>query len=102
MYRSSCERPFSHNTFHKSALCLLSLCLVFIVAACASSTASSQSSDTNTPTPTLTGAVTPAPSVPAISTALIAYKGHSGPVIGVSWSPDGKRLATCGNEGAGA
>src|SRR5579883_2810289 len=41
-------------------------------------------------------APTPTPPIGPAPTAV--YRGHSGPVIGVAWSPDGKRVATCGND----
>src|SRR5579859_7673342 len=49
--------------------------------------------------PSATARATPTPSVPTISMPELSYKGHSGPVVAVTWSPDGKRLASCGNDG---
>ena len=95
------EKSISNPRFHQSTLCLLCSCMLFLFASCASSGASSQGSNSNSSTlkPTPTQVVTPTPSVPVISSPQLTYRGHTGPVIGVSWSPDGKRLATCGNDG---
>ena len=43
--------------------------------------------------------MSPTPSVLALSKALVTYTGHAGPVVEVVWSPDGKSLASCGNDG---
>src|SRR5262245_48842647 len=67
-------------------------CLCVLVAGCAPSSSGAA--------PTPTGPQrTATPSVPELSSALVTYTGHSGPVIGVAWAPDGKTLASCGNDG---
>lgn len=63
---------------------------LLLLAAC-----SSAGGATGTPAP----GATSTPVVPAISTALVTYKGHAGGVIGLAWSPDGKQIASCGDDG---
>lgn len=36
---------------------------------------------------------------PQAGTTVFVYRKHSGPVYGVAWSPDGKRIASWGNDG---
>lgn len=51
-------------------------------------------------TPTTTApTATPTEQVPALSTALVTYTGHTKAVISVAWSPDGTRLASCSDDG---
>jgi len=76
-------------------ICLL-ISLALWLTACGS-TASPGSATPQASTPTATPSPTPA--VPVISSALTTYKGHSGPVIDISWSPDSTRIASCGNDG---
>src|SRR5260370_2966701 len=76
----------------RHALSALCGCLFSLLAACGSSGGTSSGSpSTPTSTPTAT--------VPTSSTPMVTYKGHSGPVISVAWSPDGTRVASCGNDG---
>lgn len=70
----------------------LSLCCAALVLLSACATAGG-TGHTGSPTATST------PVIPAITAALVTYKGHSGPVIGAAWSPDGKQIASCGNDG---
>src|SRR5579883_205517 len=70
--------------------------LLVLLAACSSSGSASTGS---TPTPKPTPSPIPTPNVPAVSKVLTTYKGHSGPVISAQWSPDGTRIASCGNDG---
>ena len=71
--------------------------IILLLTACGSSNTSTGSKATSSTTPTIPA--TPTASVPTISTALVTYNGHTGPVIGISWSPDGKYIASCGNDG---
>ena len=41
----------------------------------------------------------PTPSAPPIGTTLLTYRGHSDTVGGVSWSPDGRLIASASNDG---
>src|SRR5205823_5384311 len=95
------KTPTNSTQLHLLILRLLSCCLLLLLVACASTGGSSTNSTPRTPTPspTATPTFTPTPSGPMISTPLVTYKGHSGPVIGVAWSPDGTQLASCGNDG---
>lgn len=74
-------------------LCLLSALLV----ACSATT--TQVSATSAPKVTPTPKATPTSAAPTVTKALVTYTGHTGPAIGVTWSPDGKKLASCGNDG---
>ena len=106
-YQDPGEKVARKNLFHCPVLRLLLCCLPLLLAACASSGASSSENKTGTPTPSPvpTQAVTPAtpisprPSASVLSKALVTYSGHTGPVIEVVWSPDGKSLVSCGNDG---
>ena len=49
-------------------------------------------------TPTTSPTATPTEHVPALSTALVTYTGHTKAVISVAWSPDGRRLAGGGDD----
>ncbi len=100
MYQAPTQKSTLSPKLHYTVLCLL--CgLFFLLASCGSSGGSSQDSNSNSsaPTPTPTQVVTPTPSAPVISAPQLTYKGHTGPVIGVAWSPGGKHLASCGNDG---
>jgi WD40 repeat protein len=65
------KNSHAHNCCCQVARSLVSLCLFLFVAACASA---------------------PAP------TAITAYHGHTGPVFGMAWSPDGRSFASGGND----
>ncbi|MBA2287035.1 MAG: PD40 domain-containing protein, partial [Ktedonobacteraceae bacterium] len=82
-------------------LTILCCGLCLLLAACGSGGGANSAATPTAPTPaaTPTQAVTPTPSVPTSSTALVKYTGHAGATIGASWSPDGTRLASCGNDG---
>lgn len=75
--------------FHRSVLHLFCCCVLTMVAVSAAFAGSTSVSK----------AAPYMQSAPTLSTALVTYKGHSGPVIGVAWSPDGKWLASSGNDG---
>lgn len=78
------------RTRRSHVLCgTLGCCLLVLLAACGSP-AGAQRSPTGTPQPTATAL----PSGPTLSTALLTYNGHRKAVIGVAWSPDGKRIAS--------
>lgn len=96
MYHASATTLFPrqrHPVFHTSAYALL-LFLAALISACGPA----QTGTPGTSTPPAPKA-TPTSGVPAVTTPLIAYTGHTGPAIGVSWSADGKRIASCGNDG---
>jgi WD40 repeat protein len=78
-----------------AARCCGVLLLASALAAC------TQGSGGQTPASTATpgAAPTATPNIPAISKADVTYTGHRGPVIGAAWSPDGTRIASCGNDG---
>ncbi len=67
-----------------TALGGLLLVLALVLVACGGS---QQSSVTPTPKPG-----------PKPGTTLLTYRGHTGGVTGVSWSPDGKYIASVGND----
>lgn len=79
----------------RGAVALLSCCLLWLVVACGSTPGSA----VVTPAPTATSKPTATPEVPGTATPLLTYSGHVGPVIGVAWSPDNTRIASCGNDG---
>lgn len=62
----------------------LRLCLFLLVAAC-------------TPAPALSS-VSPTASSPAQGASITAYHGHTSLVFAVAWSPDGKRIASGGDD----
>ncbi len=62
----------------------LSLCFFLFVAACA-------------PAP-VPSAITPTASGPTQLTAIAGYHGHTSTVFAVAWSPDGRRIASGGND----
>jgi WD40 repeat protein len=79
---------------HRYLVCYVSCVLVLLLAACASSaTSSAVPTITSAPRPTV--AVTPTTSGKFLSRALVTYRGHVSAVgvVGVAWSPDGKRIA---------
>ncbi len=85
------RRAFDHisvGNIVRHRLRLLPICcfLPMLLAGCGGSTGQVSTAATAT-------------AVPSTSTAVVTYKGHSGPVVNVVWSPDGTRLASCGNDG---
>jgi WD40 repeat protein len=76
----------------------LAILLVIMMAACGSPS-SNQGSTASSTAAKQAATATPTPAVPVISKALLTYKGHSGAVIGVSWSPDGTKIASCSDDG---
>lgn len=64
------------------------VCFLSMLSACAS-----------TPTSTPLVRTTPTESVPMRTDSLLVYKGHMGNVLGIAWSPDGKRLVSCSDDG---
>src|SRR5215469_15578487 len=65
---------------------------VLLLSACGTPSAGTPGS-TSKPLPTATVRV------PTLATPLVTYKRHTGGVIGVAWSPDGKRIASAGDDG---
>jgi WD40 repeat protein len=51
-----------------------------------------------TPTPLLTAQPTPSPRISAAPNALLVYRGHTGAVQSVGWSPDGTRVVSAGDD----
>jgi WD40 repeat protein len=78
-------RKTSLPTYQARCRSMRSLCLVVLVAACTTAPASSHG------LPTASGSA----QVATIS----AYRGHTGTVFAVAWSPDGTRIASEGNDG---
>ncbi len=79
-------------------LAFSSFCLLLALATCGS-TSSGQGNAAGTTSAKTVPTATPTPVVPALSKALVTYKGHSAAVIGVAWSPDGTRIASCSDDG---
>lgn len=90
----SCTTPSPRFSYRAILLATCYAGLILLFAACASSQGASSTS-----TPVSSPVRTPTAAIPTLSNALITYKGHSGPVIGVAWSPNGKWLVSCGNDG---
>jgi WD40 repeat protein len=77
---------------------LISSCLILLLAACGSTPSGQGEAATATVPPTTIVSPTAAPSGPALSSALVTYRGHAGVVVMAAWSPDGKRIVSCGND----
>jgi WD domain, G-beta repeat len=110
IYRAPGKRLALRYRLLQFTIHLLCCCPLLLLVACASSGGSTQGNQSTTPTPSpaATSTSMPAPTpTPATctqtgtppSTLQVAYCGHAGPVIGVAWSPDGKELASSGNDG---
>jgi WD40 repeat protein len=97
-YRETGTRPTYNNQLRCVILSLLCYSLCMLLVACGTSNGQGQSGSTATAT-VIKPAATPTAVVPTITTPSLTYKGHTGPVIGVAWSPDGKNIASCGNDG---
>src|SRR5437763_1682580 len=69
------------------------------VASCGSPTNPSLASHTSTGSPTDPPSASQTSTSTPLKTALYTYRGHTAGVIGVGWSPDGKRLASGSNDG---
>ncbi len=80
---------------HRLFSALFGICLLVALAACGSTPSGQGNTAAATPTKT----TRPAPVVPVLSQTLITYKGHSAAVIDVAWSPDGKRMVSCSDDG---
>ncbi len=78
----------------------LVVCLGFVGVSCASARSTTHPPPTVTPSSPVTA--TPSPPQTTVTTALTyhgTYTGHEGQVWGVSWSPDGKRIASASADG---
>ena len=75
----------------RPSLKLLVASLTLVISACGSSGGGHATPTAPTPTPT--------EHVPVLSTALVTYKGHARAVVGLAWSPDGKRLVSASDDG---
>lgn len=87
MRRALGHRLVRNTSSHR--LPLLSLCCFALTLLAGCGVSSNEASSAATVAATATPA----------SPALVTYKGHRGPVVNVVWSPDGKQLASCGNDG---
>src|SRR6266704_2048339 len=69
------------------------------ITSCGLPTNLSPASQTSTGSPTNPPSVLRTSTSSSLRTALYTYRGHSGRVMGVAWSPDGKRIASGSNDG---
>jgi WD40 repeat protein len=75
---------------------LIAFCLPALVA-CGSAQGNAVTTNAS-PAPHGPGA-TPKATVALFPAPLLTYQGHSAAVVGVAWSPDGKRIASCSDDG---
>ena len=106
LYRAPGKRLVLRHRLLQFTIHALCCCPLLLLAACASSGGSTQvnqsttptpspaATSTSMPTPTLTPATCTQTVTPTPSTLQVAYCGHAGPVIGVAWSPDSKRIVS--------
>src|SRR5690349_24990603 len=69
-------------------------CLLLLLAACSSSAGAPSAGTHKKPSP-----LTRAPASIPLGTTFYTYRGHTSPVFGVAWSPDGKRIASASLDG---
>src|SRR6266496_1412446 len=69
------------------------------ITSCGLPTNLSPASQTSTGSPTNPPSVLRTSTSSSLRTALYTYRGHSARVMGVAWSPDGKRIASGSNDG---
>src|SRR5207249_5013792 len=69
-------------------------CLLLLLAACSFSAGASPAAPSKKSSPLM-----PAPASIPLGTTFYTYRGHTSPVFGVAWSPNGKRIASASLDG---
>src|SRR5947209_934226 len=90
------EQKMSRRTILRklAGLTLAGGSITSFATSCTSLTNPSPASPTSTGSPTNPSPASPTSTPTSLKPALYTYRGHSASVIGVAWSPDGKRLAS--------
>jgi WD40 repeat protein len=95
------EQSMSRRTMLRklAGLTLAGGSIISFVTSCSSSTDPSPVSQTSTGSPTNLPPTPQTFTSSSLRTALYTYRGHSASVMGVVWSPDGKRIASGSDDG---